>query len=486
MIIWLEVVIKDLKKEIRKYNAAETLIIISKTINSMFHDNRAFDMKPIYGVIGSKKIKVGEQLISPWKLTDIAFYLIKYSNDYRGKTPNENEFGMLINAYDIAHESKTLEFMERTSIHEQLHGLSQWQFWYQDRPELDNSINREIEILLFCRDSTNSLSKDRLDEIVKGEFGFDLKWFYILTFNILAYTRFNTDLTTIEIDENLKKMDEKFNHLNFNKIIEFYSVDYKGIKESIFGVDHFSFKPIVKTDNGKIIVINTFLLAKKCSEGPYWFIRDHFEKKNSKEFLIEYGKYYEIYFQRLLERYLDEKSFHKLQENNNRKIADWVIYFDDFIIIIEQKSCLLPIKAKTEFIDPKALDTYIDRISKAFLQLNSTVDQLQDLEEKTVLKFVVHYEKLYLSSIFLDEKINNDILNFTNLFMVNINEIERLIYSMSKNIIMTKQILLEFITSHSGKLSERKDLSFFLNKYQIENDYLRNSINHLQDWIKDM
>lgn len=88
--------------------------------------------------------------------------------------------------------------------------------------------------------------------------------------------------------------------------------------------------------------------------------------------------------------YLDEKQWFKIPEQK-KKSADYLVEFDDVILLFELKSGLLGIGAKQQVPDIQQIDTFYKRnILEAYEQLKNSEEEF--CGEKQILKIFLLYE----------------------------------------------------------------------------------------------
>ena len=241
-------------------------------------------------------------------------------------------------------------------------GLSQEQFWYQDIINFKfvaNNLLRQIKLLIDIPKEINSSIEP--ENIFHTEIGIKLKSFIKILLVLVNFGFKDIKLPCIQVNNDLIKIDEDLSADNFNQIIELYTGDYSYYWNST--VQHFSLfiKPIIRTKRtNELIISNIFLLIRKIYDGAFWILRDiFFNKQNgSREFTSEYGRYYEKYIENLLNFYLKKDQFERIEEVENNKRADWIIYTQEYILLIEQKSSLMSIMLKKEYPDLEQIDNY--------------------------------------------------------------------------------------------------------------------------------
>lgn len=65
-------------------------------------------------------------------------------------------------------------------------------------------------------------------------------------------------------------------HYKIARVFELYTANYEEIRTSPLEQNIFLAKPIVKTDKGRYIIHNSYLVLKILSDGLYWVIRNYY------------------------------------------------------------------------------------------------------------------------------------------------------------------------------------------------------------------
>ncbi|WP_270660452.1 hypothetical protein, partial [Paraclostridium bifermentans] len=266
-----------------------------------------------------------------------------------------------------------------------------------------------------------------------------------------------------------------------------YSSTYREYRESGFEKHHLKFKPIIKTDNKKILISNQYLLYNLLAEGLYWIIRNYFNSKGRQDFTNVFGLYYEKYLEDICTYYLDSDKFKKLVEDSKSQICDWKIETSKYILLVEQKSALASIFTKNIHPDIKQIKSYLKRLGKGFNQLKTSEDKIKNPDNKIIVKLLVHYESLYMPEILEDEIIktlNKSADEYMNTFLATSSDIERIIYALSQgddilNRIIDQKLYLEKIKDTNGR-----SFSKILDDNYIPNDYLKNVKNHYEKMVE--
>ena len=106
---------------------------------------------------------------------------------------------------------------------------------------------------------------------------------------------------------------------------------------------------------------------------------------------------FESYFHELASLYLRPEQYLQLSPRK-KKGADFVLFFDNAIVLLELKSALINIQAKQQNPDIELIGTYINRnIKEAYIQLHESEKEFEN--EKPIIKFILLYENLLNSSM---------------------------------------------------------------------------------------
>lgn len=482
-------IINDLCK---KYELDNTLYKIGEITRRMVVNVNSIEKVQWHRKLGMF-YQNGFMYVTPWQLTGLAYKLICNSNDYKSKRlKDENEFLILFSEYQKYDDSLSAERLDNIKDCDKLlyitFGHSQQQFWYQNLQQMIIQFNRNTEILLHIWKNINS--SINIDSIIYDELGFDSNTFNKLLVYLLWINLKESDISNEKIYDFLEKYDCNFKKHNLKRVIKLYTADYKFFRNNIVLKENSLFiKPIIKTDTNKLIIANHHLLIKLLSDGLYWIVRNYFYKKNSQNFINDFGRAFEVYLEEVLKCYLKEKNYYRLKDTNKHKIADWVIETNNFFIILEQKSTIASLGLKTIYPNINNLKGYIKKFKEAFEQLNETEKVLKDkIGQKRVVKLIVHYENLYTQNIIKSNiQRTRDYKEDSNIFFVNIYELERLIYVLEKDENTFNKIIERIIKNSSEFSAESREFQQIMDEFKIEvNDYLLNKNNYFDDMINSL
>lgn len=421
------------------------------------------------------------------ELADLAYIAIKNSNDYKSENPTEEVLyklnNLLANKINDEARIKKAEIEKEDLTTHLLFGLSQKQFWYQEIILNRNLYYNFLRYYILLNEIPRFFPEIRLpdDDLIEIT-GFNIKRFSQLLMALWSFNYSNSLLQNITVEKDLTEKIPIITEKNLKRCLEFFTADYNYYRKKGFPNNPLFFKPIIKTDTGKLIISNAFIWARKFYEGIYWLIRDKYLKENSHNFTNNFGRYYERYVQEIFEHYLKAPQYKKIKTIEGEKRADWLIYTRKYILILEQKSCLMSIALKKEYPSLQSLDKYLENFMEAYFQLADTVKALGKTEKK-IIKLVLTFEKLYMRETIIKDRVNklcnNKIDDLSNYFFIDTEELEKLIQCLAEDEENFNRIIEDKIT-----LPEEFEFNTIINKYIKSNkiEYLE-SHKHLFDGL---
>lgn len=475
-----------LEKEIGKYKLDDLLILNSTLSRGLFLKGSAFEEIEIKSILGAL-IRSYTQYLTAWGLSDLSYIAIKNSNDYRLNIPERKDV-IRLNNFLIGHiddlGEKRRKTLNKADIKAHiLFGLSQKEFWYQDivrNRKLVNSFLRYYILLDQIPPKYFPQHRQPKDDLIEIT-GFDIQGFSQLLLAIWSYILTTSVVLRITVSNELKEVIPLWTEENIQKCIQFFTGDYNFYRSPSHSNNPLFFRPIIKTDTGKLVVSNVFILGRKFYEGIYWLIRDEYRKKNSQLFIKNFGAYYEKYIEEVLNYYLESYQFEKIETGKGKK-ADWLINTKNYLLVVEQKSCLMTVALKEEYPALPELDKYLENFKKAYLQIENTVSDLGN-SGKVIIKLVLHFETFYVAEVVIKERINKlcetQIKNLANYFLIDTEEFERLIQALSENENIFDKIIKTKIGYESNTPpGEGREFKYIINKH-----YKTQNIKYLDDYI---
>lgn len=473
-------------KKIKKYSVEGLLIYIGELNLEMFNNG-----SPIKEVNYSFKYGQYQQniksYICSWELKDIAYNSVKYSNDYRNDNLDLQSFYKIINEHREI-EDKRVEETNTDSIFYLLYGLSQQQFWYQQKHEIIEQFNRNMKLLKYIPKELDTVID--IEDVMRESLGISVDEYIDILLSLLVLSLKKVDISDfVKTGYGVSFLNKE--HSKILKVIELYTTNYKEIRDSILEENIFLAKPIVKTDKGKYIIPNIYLMFRLLSDGLYWIIRNYYYNQGSQIFTNEFGKYFEKYVENLFEFYLKDSKYYKPNEIKGKKIADWVIEVGEYIIVIEQKSMIASLKLKKPMPDIDNFNKYVNKYNEAFEQLNSTEKEiLNQRKDKKIIKLILHYDSLYSTEMLKEEICKNRIETINedrNTFFISIREVEILSSLMSKDITLFNKIIEEKLNREYNNSLDGRTFDMIFNKYKIiNNSYLTGERSYFKKRIETL
>ncbi len=465
-----------------QYRLDYLITMMSNISKELYNKDDFREYIGLYEDRGSFRFKVHTTLLTAWGVTDIIYHAIINGNDAKGRIPDKYDKGWIFDVYAGFTNSQAKLYVNERGKTDLFYGLSQKQFWYQRKLMIIEQINRNIELLKYIPTQINSPIP--IEEIILEKVGVSLD--AVIKILIMLYGRCSEsiDFSKIIVDDSLLKLDDCFTLENIQRVVEYFTADYNTIKNSPLEENFFYTKPFIRTDSGKIIAVNHFIVSRKCADAVYWIIRNHFEDIRSQDFTNEFGRYFEKYFGDMLNHYLIPGMYERLQEDEREKMADWAIYTTNYVVIIEQKSSLASLTTKREYPQEDSLERFFNNFVKAFKQLDSTEKKIQDrIQEREVVKIALHYEDLYIQSLIKEDILSskNELTNTKNFFFAGIADLEKLIYVLSNNEDEYESIIKDLILAENASPGEGRELEHMLEKHGIhQNNYITHVKNHLE------
>ena len=191
--------------------------------------------------------------------------------------------------------------------------------------------------------------------------------------------------------------------------------------------------------------------------------------------MSEFGRYFEIYVEEILEKCLLNKEFSAIEETSNGKRADWHIRIGSFNFLVEQKSSISMLKIKQNHPDLKEMEKYITKTwGEAVRQLNETE---KALNIDNAIKIILLYEDYYAGQC-LDElfRVDKTLKNDGKYWLINIREFEMLLDIYKNNPIEFDNIIKEKLGDDSSLSFSGHSVESILNNHNIFiNNYLISS-----------
>jgi len=394
----------ELDLELRKYKLDDLLFVLAKRSQNMYMEGEALQNTCFSRKVGNMVLSSKSIILPIWGLAELSWRAIKNSNDHRYYVVKEADIVKLNNLLAKVTNEESREKQDNRSSEDVrfyiFHGISQTQLWWQDLVKgRKRFLYNFLRYYLLLNEMPKYLAIGRKpDEDLIEITGFNIEDFSKLLFAGYAWSATigpEFDFDKHPIDKELTNRNPVITRNNLLKCISFFTEDYSYYRLGGHPHNPILFKPIIRTQTNRLIIANVFTWAKKLYEGIYWLIRDKYCFENSRFFTSAFGEYYEKYIEELLKYYLRPDTFKKITEEGR---ADWAIYTDKYIIIVEQKSSLMSIELKTAYPSVNKLDSYMDIFRKACSQLSNTSGDIKD-GRRAIINLVLHFEKIYFREV---------------------------------------------------------------------------------------
>lgn len=472
---------------LRKFKLDDLIYKFGKESANMFSKGEFTKLYRVKRVFYQKKLASFEVLQTIWNMIDIIYLAICSTNDYRGKKVGELDMMFITKAYLDYDEEKSGEYLSKVDEDEMIlsiiYGHGQEEFMYQSIGLMREDACRNLELLMNIPKEIKS--NINIEEVVQQVLGMTCKEYINNLMALFLISCIDNNVTEIEIPDLISK-NIYVSKDNIYKIREYYSLKYKDYRSSSLGKHFVKIKPIIKTDNNRYIVSNVYLMYEKLIDGLYWIVREFYKEKDSQDFVSEFGYFYEKYFENLLNTYLNEYKFEKLEESKKEKVCDWKLETNKYIILIEQKTALIMEKTKEIYTDAKIIKEYLfKKILKGFEQLEESELKLKK-NNKKVIKILLHYENLY-DQVILEDEIKKELRKksdkkYENIFMMQTREIERMVYILSKDEELFNDIIERKLELEKESLANKRSFLTLMLDFGVDggNDYLDKKINHIE------
>jgi len=426
---------------IKKYKLDNLLLLIADKSREMYLGGKSFETIDWYRKIGGFDQKLS-QLMPIWGLAELSFRAICNSNDHRSREANFQDLCALNNLLAEVTDKKAGGNISYTSSGgagtAMLLGLSQTQFWWQEIAKNRNSVVYSfLRYYLLLYKIPNYFSQFKHPDKDLFEItGFNIPDFSKLLFVLYAWTA-TTPTSEISLLKDIAPEITEKNPIvtleNIARGMQFFVGDYDYYRSGHVYNPLF-FRPIVKTQTGRLIVSNTFIIVRKFYEGIYWLIRDKYRAIDSRDFTSAFGYYYERYINEILEFYLKPGTFRKIDQEGK---ADWIIESDKYTLIIEQKSSMMSIELKKQYPSIEKMDEYLQNFLKARKQLQNTVVDAKD-KNKEIIKLILHFEIMHFKESLIKKELirleGSKQEDFRNCYLIDTEEFEQLIQLLSDDL----------------------------------------------------
>lgn len=463
---------EDLKKFLRQISVSTMLEWIHKYSIAAYTKT---DMQDLFKHIIARDEKTGkiienDIIIQPWQFADLAYYSILYSNDFRGiKELNDEMFLSILGIMNNFMETKTIPLIENlntpldSSLY--LYGFGGEQFKYQTKFMSYHKLIRLLYLIFTVSKKINSNINPSV--IIKEEIG--IEWEQLIKVLFSIYLNSFIDQHVNATLKNISSNDNKYEI--FEKVIEYYSIDFDEIRTNKLGRQIFYTKPFVRTQKNELLSISVFLNSFIVEQAPFWIIRNYYQKQPKKlrqSFTDEFGKWFEFYFNEVCDYF---KIQHEKIPENKKESADWKLVIGNHIFLIEQKSSVAALSIKQQLPNISDYKELMRRtVFKAIKQLYETEN---DLKVNNPIKIILCYddyiEPNILPHFFEDNECT--IKNDGRFFIANIIEMEMFLELATTDSALFEKVIGDMLDRNIK--SNEKGLSLF--KIMRDNGFSNNS-----------
>jgi hypothetical protein len=475
----------EIFRHLRRIKLDKLLMLIRNEIRGMFNQN-----KPMSNVnairFNGPLYQKGKITVTAWNLSDLAYLAIKESNDFRALEPSVNDLMGLCNLFLAWDEKRSREEYDGLNNNEKklkiFVGLSQKQFWYQERYRIREEFTRQVELLEVIPSEIGS--QVDLEGVCKQVSGFDLRTFRTILIALFSVTITQSDLSYLLSNGSAMKAHAALTARNVLQVTELYTGDYQEFRKSLLLENHLYIKPIVRTSGNQLLGVNTYMFAKKVADGPFWIIREHYRRNGSQAFVNVFGEYFERYVEKLFQRCLPRGSFARVRAPESGKYADWFVYTKHYRLIVELKSSIAGLMMRRLYPDIYSISNYLEKFQEGVLQLDSTAQAYPETT-RTTIKLLVHYETFYVSDGILRplvvDAIKEKLTNTEHVYFCDIGEFEWFISILGDSESVAESILAAKIDT---QLAEGREFSQIIPRItDTGNLYINKTLNHWDTYI---
>jgi len=396
--------------------------------------------------------KVGSTYLTPWFLVDIIYHGIVNSSDFAIALPSENDLLSLYNEflkYDEELSSKVYEgFSPEDKFFYILFGLSQKTFWFQERHRLLAMNSRFYQMLYGLPRRYSDLPKYFLH--IEHKYGCSFPTYNIASMALVWVVTRNTVINfpyQIASSPKMKGVDNKL----VNELLQDYVSEYETVRRSTLKARQLYLTPVLRSTQNELLITSAFLIARKAFTNLYWETRRLCLSAGATELNLALGEAFERYVDELLEHYLPNEEYHRLRPSAKRKRADLIVMTKEYQLLIEQKFAMLNISQQDIQFDLERVDSWLLAYVQAARQLEQTENELAQ-DGRPVVKLILFFDNLYIADGLVKERVAGILkrkgevpLSLKNVFMISIDEFERLIQVISKNVDVADRVMGEKI-----------------------------------------
>lgn len=481
----MEIIMKNFVSEVKKINTDGLIYKFSEISIEMFKNNQCMRKVEIPVIHYGKRQKLTVQL-SAWDIPNIAFLSVKESNDYRqaDKVASIEQLVDLYREYDNEHSSaESIKNADSDEVFRVGLGMTAEQFQYQNLWWIFDKFNRDYYILLAAKNFKHRNDID-INAAVKKVFGCSADDYVAILLMIFWLCSQHPDPLSAPEDLYCRKENTILTTENITEFIEYYSCDYKELREHSLGKQLLYSKPFIKTQRyGVYLAVSMYLVAMMVGNGLYWLVRDYYFKQGTQKFVNAFGLLFEDYIRDLALNYC-KTSEYKILSAGAKKGADFLFDFGMLQLLVESKASLLKLDAKQQVPNLESVNIFFDRtISEAYVQLNSSYAQINGKVDAPVIKIILLYDEFSNTAII--ELSKREIFEKDPLcFVMTIRELEILLYFHCNNKVKEQQILDVLLDSIKPD-GVRKNIGAIYDELSIyENPHLDGEMDYFSKVMK--
>lgn len=477
---------KNFVSEIKKINTDELIYKFSEISIEMFKANQYMRKVEIPVIRYGRNQKLIVQL-SAWDIPNIAFLSVKESNDYRhaDKVSSVGQLVDLYREYDNEHSAAESIKNADDGVFRVVLGMTAEQFQYQNLWRIFEKFNRDYYILLAAKNFEHRNEIDT-NAAVKEVFGCSADDYVAIL--LMIFWLCNQHPDPLSAQENLycRKENTILTKKNISKFIEYYSCDYKELREHSLGKQLLYSKPFIKTQrHGVYLAASMYLVAMMVGNGLYWLVRDYYFKQETQKFVNAFGLLFEDYIKDLALNYC-KTSEYKVLSAGAKKGADFLFDFGMLQVLVESKSSLLKLDAKQQVPNMESTNTFFNRtINEAYTQLNSSYEELKGKIDVPIIKIILLYDEFSNTAII--ELSERKIFEKDSLcFVMTIRELEILLYLHRNDKVKEKQILNKLLdATRMDGLRKRQNIGAIYEELSIhENQHLDGQMDYFSKMME--
>jgi hypothetical protein len=444
------------EQSIRKYRLSDLIKMSAMLSQRLWNNNepiakltRLDSSRFINGVLRQS----GSMCLTPWHLVDIVFYGIKLSSgDFGISRPSEHDFLTLYNEYlEYENDQSGIIYKDlppKDALFYMLFGLGQKTFWFQERQKLHFANFRFYQMLYSLPKRHSDLPK--YYSYIENRYGCTFEAYQIASM-VLVWLAGNNNVINLPLKFEDSPRLKGVNNELVNALLQDYISEYDSVRRSSLEARALYLTPVLRSTEHELLVSSAFLLARKGFTNLYWESRRLCLAQDRMELNLSLGQAFERYVDELMERFLPKEKYRRLPPIEHRKRADLILFTNAFTIIIEQKFAMLNISQQDVHFDLKRVDSWLSAFVQAARQLDETAEEFRE-NGKPAVKLILFFDNLNIADGLIKDRVveiakatAEGPVSIENLFMISIDELERLLQILGKNEALVEKVIAEKI-----------------------------------------